>query len=608
PAPVPVPIPAPAPARGDDAPTAATDAWAVIGLGGRYPYADDLDAFWTGALHGPAVTALPPVRRSRTVADDGPDAAHDGCGVGRVGGGAGCFVRDADVFDPEFFGLTAGQAAAADPQERLLLEVAFDTLERAGYTGARLDRLRAADGEPRSLGVFAALGGPDHAVLSGTPAAPATARLLSGRLPALLDLRGPHQTTAGGGPTAFLAALHQALGALRAGECAAALVGAADLRLHPDRHVPGGGEGAGAVLIRPLAAARASGDRVHAVVRFSAVVHQGRGGPATARARIARALWRASGIDARAIALEEDVHTAARRTGDAGAAAGAAAVTLAVLQLAHTTLAPGAAPRPWPAPGPNLPRRAGVSAQGGDGTCARVVLEEAPTPAQPTVDRLAGPVSDRPACPVADPPAGSDAWSDPPGGQELVLLSAPTPEHLTATARRFAAWAARLGAGGPSLARVARELRTGRTARACRLAVTAHGMPELAAALADFARTGTSAAGALPGDPARGARGPGDRAPVPPLEDLPETRAYVAALWGARRHGQLARLWLAGVDVTAVEPEPTSGPTPYAGTLGAGGVPPEPQGPPGPSCAVVALPPSALLGRPLPLGDGGRSR
>ncbi|MFE9454463.1 polyketide synthase [Streptomyces sp. NPDC006739] len=542
----PVRLPVPRGRSGDE-PAVAQDGYAVIGLAGRYPQAQDLDAFWLGVLQARDTSCVPPERR----------ATADGDGRGH-------FLEDADAFDPEFFGLTGEQAALMDPQERLFLEVAWETLERAGYTGVRLETLTAADGEPRSVGVYAAISSADYAVLAADGGA---GQLTGGhwrlpnRLSALLDLRGPSHTV-DTAESSFLAAVHQALAALRSGECAAALVGAVDLRLHPARQAPGGGEAVGAMLLKPLGAARADGDTVHAVIRSSAVVHQGLGDISTAEDRLARTARATTGIDLAEITLWETPHSVSRCVGDAGAATGVAALTRTVLQLRHHTLAPeqpGARPVPWTprdANGAPLPRRASVTVHGRGGVCGQVVVEDYEERDFPEFEER-GP---------RRRPLG--------GAEELVLLSAPTPQHLVATARRLALWAGALHEARrerPTLAEVAAELRAGRRAQDCRLAVTVQDAAQLAAVLKEFARQA--------GEGPTGVRGVDLRtrtAEVPLVDELPETRDYLSALWRARRHEQLTRLWLAGVDITAVAR------------------------PPG---RVVALPSTALIRRPLWYGD-----
>ncbi|WP_316762814.1 beta-ketoacyl synthase N-terminal-like domain-containing protein [Streptomyces herbicida] len=467
---------------------------AVVGLQGRWPGADGPDAFWEAELRA----------RGAAVRDSAPGAM--------------------DAVDPDPVGADPGEAARMDSRERQLLSGARQVLEGAGYAGARLDALTGPDGERRNVGVFAAAG--------------------AARLSRVLDLRGPSQDV-DTGPSTFLTALHLALGALRAGECAAALVAATE---------PGAG-GTTAVLLKPLAAARAAGDVVHAVVPASAVGHPGRGAHPALRDRLRHRALHAAGTPAAQVQVEEDGYG----SGAAGAGqAAATALTRAVLQLRHATLLPGPGrPRPavWEAgralDGGTVPRTVLVGVYAPDAQHAVVVLRE-PDPS-----------------PVARVPGDDD------GGPHLVLLSAATPGHLAATAERLAAWLTDrervTGPGAPALAAVARELRLGRAALDCRLALVVYDTAQLATALAAFAAR-------------NGPQDPPDGPPVhsadlrdPPTEPLllaglPETRAYVDALWQGRRFEQLIRLWLAGVDVLGAGRAHLAGP-------------------------VTELPPSAVLPR-----------
>jgi hypothetical protein len=623
--PLPVPVPGAGPGSvpgtgvgvGDGA--GAGVPCAVVGIQGRFPQAGDLEAFWRNGLQGRiAEAALPGGRRSVCA------------------GWRGHFLDGVEEFDPDLFGLAARQAAGLDLQERLLAQSAWQTLESAGYAGARLERLTAPDGTARSVGVYAALGPAGGALPPAGhrhTAPPASRPGPAARLSRLLDLRGP-SLSVDSGDSSFLTALHLALGALRAGECAAALVGAVELRLHPACQRPGAGEGVAAVLLKPLAAARADGDRVHAVIRSSAVGHPGRAAPGPQHGRlVGRALAAAglrplgtgpqspdagpqgpdaggqsevpdAGLEAVGVALEESSRTVAALVGDAGAVTGAAALVRAVGQLRHAVLLAGP-DRPAPAAwepvrrddGTVLPRRALVSVPG---PAAPAGPTDAVGPAD-TVDAADG--SD--ATDGTDDADGADggegvgavlvveeapavsrapARTGPPPGTrpaELVLLSAATPAHLAATAGRLAARLSDGGGGGdggpaaPDLAALAHELRLGRAVLRCRLAVTVRTVAELADALAGFAAhpgPGTGPAGVRSAD-LRGAAGP------PLIEGLEETRAYVAALWQGGRLEQLTRLWLAGADVCAVLPAH-----------------------PGP--AAVELPATVLRPRPLEPGPG----
>jgi polyketide synthase PksL/polyketide synthase PksN len=276
---------------------------AIVGLAGRYPGAPDLATFWQNLVDGRDTVADPPAGRW---ADDAGVAvrAH--------------FLDGVDRFDPEFFGVSEFDAALSDPQERLMLEVAWQALEDAGYAGRRLDALRASDGQPRAVGVFAGVTSADYQLLGaeqwargGRTVPGGHAWSVANRVSYLFDLHGPSQPVDTACSSA-LVALHLASESIRRGECAAAIVGGVNLYLHPSRFLMlrrsgflaedgrcrgfgtggagfGPGEGAGAVLLRPLADAVAAGDRVHGVLLGSAVAHGGRTNGYTAPSPVAQA-------------------------------------------------------------------------------------------------------------------------------------------------------------------------------------------------------------------------------------------------------------------------------------------------------------------------------
>ncbi|MFE5538173.1 polyketide synthase [Streptomyces sp. NPDC056492] len=534
------------------------EAIAVVGMAGRYPGAPDLAAFWRQVRDGHDSASTPP--------------------PGRPGEELGHYLERVQDFDPEFFGIDAHEAALMDPQERLFLETAWEALEDAGCTGGRLDALTAADGTPRSVGVFTGAGPGDYSLLAARTWSRERPRpmprggqwSLPNRLSALLGLTGPSQSVDTAG-SSVLVALHLAVAALHRGECAAALVGGARLLLHPSSRHPGAGEGVGALLLKPLARALADGDGIHCLVRGSAVGHTapdpmtpgpGRGSrsggartegaagrtPAQAPAgRLVREALRAAGARGVAGVVHEDAEAVRALVGEAGAATGVAVLTRAVLQLGHRVLAPGAGregARPWEGEG-HGPRRICVGVRGAGGADAEVVLEE-------YVPRAPG------------SPVGAERAA---AGPELILLSAPTPAHLAATAGRFAAL---LGGTGPvpALDRLARGLRTGRAAMDCRFAAVVGDCGELLRVLEEFVRDGA---------PCADLRGGG--ADPLGLGAVPETDGYLAALWQAGHLHQLRGLWLSGLDVDWAALEPGGG--------GAAGVP---------------LPASAFLRVPLWLG------
>ncbi|MGW4377903.1 beta-ketoacyl synthase N-terminal-like domain-containing protein [Streptomyces albidoflavus] len=478
-----------------------TDAVAVVGMAGRYPGAAGLDAFWQNLSEGRDTSAEAPADRPGTPLLGPGERGH--------------FLDAVDAFDPEFFGLTEDEGRLMDPQERLFLETAWEALEDAGCTGSRLDALAGPGGRPRAVGVFVGAASADYALLAAESWARGGRRTprgghfpLAGRLCAQLRLTGPAQAVDTSWSSG-LVAVHHAVQALRRGECAAAVAGAVELLLHPSRARGGVGEGVGAVVLKPLRRALADGDQVYAVLRATSA-----GGPEPA-----------AGADG--FGLRETRGATVRRIGDAGAATGVAALTGAVLQLRHGVLAPvdgGERARPWQGA-----RRALVSfGESGEpgGLGAHLVVEEfVPCESRAAVEALLA-------------PAPRNAGEDSAGRDEHVLLSAPTPRHLTAAARHLAGWLEATGPDAVDLPALARALRAVRSEQPCRVALRARDVAGLVAELRRFAADDGSLMDLRDG-----------RGDPLGLGGLPETADYLAALWRSGHTDQLTGLWLSGVRI-----------------------------------------------------------
>ncbi|MFI5685501.1 SDR family NAD(P)-dependent oxidoreductase [Streptomyces sp. NPDC051636] len=304
PAPVPALPAAPRPARsprrtgrsGGPAPVEADDtddAVAVIGLAGRYPGADDLDAFWAALAEGrDHITEIPADRWDSGRWYD-PDPAAPGLAHTRWGG----FLRDVDRFDPLFFGISPRQAELMDPQERLFLQNAWHVLEDAGY--------RRSDLAGRPVGVYVGVmygeyqfHGALDALRGGRPLTGSSFATIANRVSHALDLSGPSMAL-DTMCSSSLTAIHLACESLRRGESELAVAGGVNVSVHPykfaflsqgrflssdgrcrafgaggDGYVPG--EGVGAVLLKPYRKALADGDRIHGLVLGSAVNHGAR--------------------------------------------------------------------------------------------------------------------------------------------------------------------------------------------------------------------------------------------------------------------------------------------------------------------------------------------
>ncbi|MEM7353208.1 MAG: SDR family oxidoreductase [Acidobacteriota bacterium] len=265
---------------------------AILAMAGRFPGAADLDRLWENLRAGEELISF---FSDRKLAEAGVDPAHlEHPDYVRAAGA----LAGADLFDAPFFDLAPREAAALDPQHRLFLECAWESLERAGYGAA--DRRGA-------VGVFA--GASFSTYLDRTQRQPSspTADLqtlisndkdfLATRVSYKLDLKGPGVTVQTACSTS-LVAVHLACQSLLAGECDLALAGAASVRvpleagylyeqggiLSPDGHCrafaadAGGtvpGSGVGVVVLKPLAAALADGDPILAVIRGTAVNNDG---------------------------------------------------------------------------------------------------------------------------------------------------------------------------------------------------------------------------------------------------------------------------------------------------------------------------------------------
>jgi acyl transferase domain-containing protein/tryptophanase/pimeloyl-ACP methyl ester carboxylesterase/acyl carrier protein/SAM-dependent methyltransferase len=332
PAPAPQPAQNPAPAASSRTPVAdqAGAAVAVIGMAGMFPGSPDLATFWDHLAAGADLTGPVPSDRRELLAH--PDTAGTRAG----------FLADVAGFDAARFRISATEAALMDPQQRLFLQAAWRAVEDAGYQPSEL--------AGSDTGLFVGVSTTDYADLlreNGHPVEAHTASgiahsILANRVSHVLDLHGPSEAVDTACSSA-LVALHRAVRSLAAGDCSAALVGGVNVLLSPGLFTAFGksgmlsadgtckvfdaaadgyvrGEGVGALLLKPLAAALADGDRVHAVIRGTAVNHGGRAPSLTApspeaQARVLVRAYREAGIDPATVTAIE-AHGTGTRLGD----------------------------------------------------------------------------------------------------------------------------------------------------------------------------------------------------------------------------------------------------------------------------------------------------
>jgi phthiocerol/phenolphthiocerol synthesis type-I polyketide synthase E len=448
------------------------NAIAVIGMAGRFPGADSVTTFWDNLRRGEESIA--------TLSEEALTAA----GVSAKTLADPAYVRRAPVldgieeFDAEYFGMTPYTARMMDPQQRLFLQTAWHAFEDSGYDPATFDG---------AIGVFAAstasgylmdnlMSHRDPKALVGEGITVEMFNLvllndkdyLATRVSHQFNLRGPSLTVQTA-CSSSLVAVHLACQSLLSRECDMVLAGAASIRV--PHHVgytyePGAmvsasghcrpfdvrsdgtifGSGVAAVILKPLQAALDDGDRIHAVIRGSAINNDGSvkmtyAAPALAgQAEVIAEAHAVAGVDSSTIGFVETHGTgtplgdpieieALRQAfevssldrpgpcvlgsvksniGHLDAASGVTGLIKTILCLKNKAIPPTVH---YTAPNPELHledtpfvvqntytpwesdarRRAGVSSFGVGGTNVHVVVEEAPQTVSAVVDDASGP-------------------------------------------------------------------------------------------------------------------------------------------------------------------------------------------------------------------------
>nr|WQM80048.1 aminotransferase class I/II-fold pyridoxal phosphate-dependent enzyme [Streptomyces sp.] len=547
---------------------ARRDDIAIVGMACRFPGARNVNQYWRLLTAPQAQFTTVPDSRWRSAAflsdniRDSSAAYTDTMAL----------LPDVGHFDAVHYGIPPRRAKSMDPQARLLIDLAREALQDAGWEAEGFDREETSvitaltESGYREISTMhlrmRQLTGGEFGARATDPQWPETVRAVSGlqgtsvaglllnmgpnTVSSVFDLHGESyalDAACSGG----LMAVANAVFALRAGRCRIALAGGAQLLLTPDllvglcrigaisrsgRCLPFGaeadgfvlGEGAGVLVLRPLADALAAGDRVYAVVRGVGTANDGtvQGGmhpQAAGQLRALRRAYRDADLRPDAVGYLEahgtgttvgdpvEVGVLGELRGERGApaflgavkavvghalnAAGIAGLIKSVLAVQRGVIPPQpafdladrsgldaarltipTAPTPWPESG--QPRRAGVSAFGFGGTGVHLVVEECTTaPARPA----------------------------PGDGPQLLVLSARDREGLARYARELAHT---IAGDGPPLDEVADTLAR-RTPLAERLALVAEDAADAATRLTAAAdavaagRTGTIGPGQVIG-------------------------------------------------------------------------------------------------------------
>jgi amino acid adenylation domain-containing protein len=268
---------------------------AIIGMSGRFPGANNIDAFWQNLSSGVESVAF--FTDEQALASGiSPAQLHDPQYVK-----ARAIFEGAELFDADFFGYNPREAAIMDPQQRLFLECAWEALEHAGYDaasytgligvygGASMNTYLLSNLYPNRdliglVGDFQAMIGNDKDYLTT-------------RVSYKLDLKGPSVAVQTACSTS-LVAVGTACQSLLQYQCDLALAGGSSIGVpqragylyqeggigSPDGHCRAfdaeaggtvGGDGVGVVVLKRLDDALADGDTIHAIITGFAINNDG---------------------------------------------------------------------------------------------------------------------------------------------------------------------------------------------------------------------------------------------------------------------------------------------------------------------------------------------
>jgi hybrid polyketide synthase/nonribosomal peptide synthetase FtdB len=269
---------------------------AIVGMGCRFPGgADNIEKFWEVIKNGIDATSDVPGDRWDIERFYDPDKSKPGKTHTMHGG----FLDNIDQFDASFFGISPREADFLDPQQRVLLEIAWEAMEDAGLIPKQL--------AGKDVGVFIGAFVLDYKIIQfkegnikridSHTATGSMMTMVSNRISYIFDFHGPSMSidTA---CSSSMVALHTACQSILNGECSLALAGGVNLTITPEYTIseskggflaPDGrcktwdagangyarGEGAGIIVLKPLDKALEDGDLIYGVIRGSGVNQDG---------------------------------------------------------------------------------------------------------------------------------------------------------------------------------------------------------------------------------------------------------------------------------------------------------------------------------------------
>ncbi|HBE71685.1 MAG TPA: polyketide synthase [Planctomycetaceae bacterium] len=485
---------------------------AIIGIGCHFPgAANSWKRYWRNLVDGVDCITETPKSRWNLQQFYAAGEALPGKTQSKWGG----YIDDIEQFDPQLFRISPREASGMDPQQRMLLDVAYRAIEDAGQP---IERLAG-----RPVAVFTGISSFDYAVaglsyedrgvIDAYSNTGGSSSIAANRVSYCFDLRGP-SVAVDTACSSSLVAMHMACQSIWNGEAEMALASGVNALILPDFYVafsqlgvlsPDGrcrtfdaqangyvrSEGAGCVMLKPLAAALRDNDPVYAVVRSTALNQDGRTPGMTVPSEEAQTALMRAACESASVQPSEIQYVEAHGTGTSvgdpieasaignvvsndrtgapcrigsvktnighlEAGAGMASIIKVALSLHHQQIPAHlnfTAPNPqidfeglklslpletqqWES---NTSRLAGINGFGYGGANGHIILEQAPTGAAKTTAAYTPSRTSRAAS------AGSDSSSiDAP---VLLPLSARSKPALTALATNLANWLEGDGAG-----------------------------------------------------------------------------------------------------------------------------------------------------------------
>ncbi|WP_071642516.1 SDR family NAD(P)-dependent oxidoreductase [Paenibacillus polymyxa] len=300
------------------APT-AREAIAIIGMSGKFPGANNVDELWQGLVSGiDGIREIPAERWDWRAYYGDPQEETNKTNI-KWGG----FMEGMDEFDPLFFGISPREAELMDPQQRLLMTYVWKAIEDAGYAAQSLSG--------SSTGIFVGTGSTGYHELIAQSQVAIEGYSSTGKVPSVgpnrmsyfLNLHGPSEPIETACSSSLIA-VHRAVRAMQAGDCAMAVVGGVNTLVSPADYISFNkagmlsedgrcktfsaeangyvrGEGVGMIVLKRLSEAERDGDHIYGVIRGTEENHGGRANSLTApnpkaQTELLKSAYRKAGI------------------------------------------------------------------------------------------------------------------------------------------------------------------------------------------------------------------------------------------------------------------------------------------------------------------------